>query len=174
MTRKIFLLLAVSALLILSSTVFAGKTRPETKAKLLKLAEERRTKPFKDLTAEEHLLMAYEREIFRLFDDMKLEESMEYLAEDTIVLPPDFEIVAGKKNQLAMFKQLLKMEGVEFAWEPIDAFVGDSKDMGYVTGVVQWKMPNSPEQFGKYISIWAKRNDKWMNKVEMRNTLPIK
>lgn len=77
--------------------------------------------------------------------------------------------VPGREKQRAMFKELLGMEGVELSWEPIEAHVSPSSEMGWVFGSVRWKMPDSPEVEGKYISIWDRVDGQWTNTVEMRN-----
>ena len=61
------------------------------------------------------------------------------------------------------------MEGTELSWEPIEAHVSPSAEMGYVFGAVRWKLPDQAEQVGKYISVWVKHDGRWMNAVEMRN-----
>ena len=94
----------------------------------------------------------------------------EHLMEEAMVCPPGMDRIVGRENQKTMFKELLKMEGVELSWEPIEAYVGPSNDMGYVYGSVEWKIPNEDRQQGKYISVWVKVNGKWQNIVEIRNS----
>lgn len=116
-------------------------------------------------------LMELERKILRMFQAGEVDQAMnEYLMPEAIVCPPGMDRIVGRDNQKAMFKELLKIEDVELTWEPIEAYVGPSDDMGYVYGSVEWKMPNEERQFGKYISIWVRHNGKWMNMVEMRNS----
>jgi ketosteroid isomerase-like protein len=116
-------------------------------------------------------LMGLEREILRMFQAGDVDQAMDtHLMEQAIVCPPGMERIVGRENQKAMFKELLKMEGIELSWEPIEAFVGPSNDMGYVYGSVNWKMPNEARQQGKYISIWVKTEGKWKNIVEIRNS----
>ena len=138
---------------------------------LLALAAERRTKPEDQLTADEQRLMKLERDILKMFMGGNIDQAMALLAEDAMVLAPGIEAVIGRENQRVIFKQLLATEGVELDWEPIDPFVGPSKDMAYVYGLVRWKMPGEEEKLGKYISIWVKKNGQWLNQVEMRNTI---
>ena len=116
-------------------------------------------------------LMELERKILRMFQAGEIDQAMdEYLIEEAMVCPPGMDRIVGRENQKLMFKELLKMEGVELSWEPIEAYVGPSNDMGYVYGAVEWKMPNEVRQQGKYISVWVKVSGKWKNIVEIRNS----
>ena len=116
-------------------------------------------------------LMELERTILRMFQAGDVDQAMDdYLMDEAMVSPPGMERIVGRDNQKAMFKELLKMETVKLSWEPVEAFVGPSDDMGYVFGSVKWKMPGEDEQPGKYISIWVKIDGKWKNMVEMRNS----
>ncbi len=90
-----------------------------------------------------------------------------------MVFPPDTEFITGRDKQKEMFKAWLGMEGVELDWEPIDAFVNPSDDMGYVWGLVRWKNPGGARHFGKYVSVWVKADGRWMNQVEIRNAIRI-
>jgi len=116
-------------------------------------------------------LMELERKILRMFLSGDVDQAMDdYIMENAMVCPPGMDRIVGRENQRGLFKELLKTEGVELSWEPIEAHVSPSDDMGYVYGSVRWKMPNEAEQQGKYISIWAKENGKWKNVAEMRNS----
>ena len=63
------------------------------------------------------------------------------LTENALVCPPGMEAVSGRENQRKLFKEFLGMEGVELSWDPIEAHVSPSEEMGYVYGWVNWKMP---------------------------------
>ena len=116
-------------------------------------------------------LMELERKILRMFLAGDVDQAMDdYIMENAMVCPPGMDRIVGREHQRVLFKELLKTEGVELTWEPIEAHVSPSDDMGYVYGSVRWKMPNESEQRGKYISIWAKEKGKWKNVAEMRNS----
>lgn len=116
-------------------------------------------------------LIDLEREMLRLFMAGHVDQAMDdNLTEWAIVCPPGMERIVGRENQKAMFKQLLAMEGVELSWDPVEAFVGPSNDMGFVYGSVKWRMPEENEQQGKYISVWVKEDGKWRNAAEIRNS----
>lgn len=160
--------------LILSVSVYAQKenTKVTFNGKtLFELSEERRIKPLIDHNGEEHLLLFMEREIMSLFKEGDLEKAFNYLTENAMVNPPGVEAIFGRENQKTMFKELIAMEGFEFSWEPIQAQVGEGAKMGYVYGLVRWKMPNEKAKLGKYISIYVKKDGKWLNEVEMRNII---
>ncbi|GEM_PF-853499 len=162
----------IGTLLLLLS--LAVNSAADTSSSTLKeLATERKTRPQSDLTDEEQNLMTLERDILKLFKSGQLDKAMNMLSEKALVAPPGMEAVIGREAQRQMFKEYLSMEGVELDWEPVDAFVNPSKDMGYVYGVVRWKLPGEPRIFGKYISVWVKEDGRWMNHVEMRNVIHV-
>ena len=117
-------------------------------------------------------LMELERECLRKFQAGDVDYVMDnLLAENALVCPPGIEAVFGRENQRAMFKEFLGMEGVELSWDPIEAHVSPSEEMGYVYGWVNWKMPgDAAETKGKYISVWIKEDGEWRNAVEIRNS----
>ena len=115
-------------------------------------------------------LMELERETYRRYQVGDIDGMIDMLAENAQVCPPDMDAIFGRENQRALFKQIAATPGVEFIWEPIEAHVSASNDMGYVYGSVHWKMPGDTSLVkGKYISIWTKVDGRWMNAVEIRN-----
>lgn len=114
-------------------------------------------------------LMELERETYRLFRAGDIDGMIDMLAENAQVCPPGMDAITGRENQRALFKQIAATPGVEFFWEPIEAQVSASNDMGYVYGSVHWRMPGEDLVKGKYISIWTKVDGRWMNAVEIRN-----
>lgn len=167
----------LSALILFSgvqSMAQESKSAPSENRSLAEMAEERRTRPLSEFSPDELQLFVYERELLRRYSDGHLEEAMDlFIAEDAIASPPDSETIRGRDTQKELFKAWLGTEGVLLDWEPIDAFVGPSGDMGYVEGLVRWKDPEGPQHLGKYISVWVKQDGKWLNKVEIRNSTRI-
>lgn len=118
----------------------------------------------------ENELMELERACLRRFQAGDVDGAMdEFLTEDALVCPPGMEAVKGREKQRVLFKEFLQMDGVELSWDPIEAHVSPSDEMGWVFGWVKWKLPNEPEKQGKYISVWVKEDGKWRNAVEIRN-----
>lgn len=175
--KKSMMYAVVTALALLTGISAYGQQEtadPTDVKSLAELAAERRTRPLSELSASELELFVYEREMLRQFLDGDLEQAMDlFLAEDAMVFPPDTEFITGRDTQKDMFKAWLAMDGVELDWEPIDAFVSQSDDMGYVWGLVRWKNPGRPLHLGKYISVWAKTDGRWLNKMEIRNAIRI-
>ncbi|MEQ8235055.1 MAG: DUF4440 domain-containing protein [Gammaproteobacteria bacterium] len=114
-------------------------------------------------------LMALERETYRRYQVGDIDGLMDMLAENAQVCPPGMDAIFGRDNQRALFKQIAATPGVELYWEPIEAHISASNDMGYVYGSVNWKMPGEDLVQGKYISIWTRVDGQWMNAVEIRN-----
>lgn len=136
---------------------------------LAEMAAERRTRPLLDLTAEEHQIMAYEREFLNLMYS-ELEEGMSHLAENAVVCPPGMEAIWGRDTQTKLYKELIN-NGLDLDYEPVDVSVSPSGEMAWAHGIIRWKMGDGPVEFYKYISIYEKIDGKWMNVVEMRNSI---
>ncbi|MDK9736000.1 DUF4440 domain-containing protein [Vibrio sp. D404a] len=56
-----------------------------------------------------------------------------------------------------------------FFWEPTEAFVSASDDMGWVHGVITITHENDNVEYGKYVSVWVKEDGKWKVVAEIRN-----
>jgi ketosteroid isomerase-like protein len=95
-----------------------------------------------------------------------------YLAEDAIQLPTRANPIVGRD---AIFENMSKNSGsYMLAWEPRDAVVAQSGDMGYTWGFYTMtytdengEVKKSP---GKYLNIWKKQADgSWKVAVDMGN-----
>ena len=116
-------------------------------------------------------VMELEREAYRLYQAGDIDGMIDkVIAENARVCPPGSESIVGRENQRVLFKELAQMEGFELSWEPLEAQVSASNDMAYVYGSVRWKMPESAEEVGKFVSVWVKENGEWKNAVEIRNS----
>ena len=104
-------------------------------------------------------VMELEREAYRLYQAGNIDGMIDkVIAENARVCPPGSESIVGRENQRVLFKELAQMEGFELSWEPLEAQVSASHDMAYVYGSVRWKMPESAEEVGKFVSVWVKEN----------------
>ena len=120
---------------------------------------------------EVNTVMELEREAYRLIPrGYRRDDRQGALTENARMCPPGSESIVGRENQRVLFKELAQMEGFELFWEPLEAQVSVSHDMAYVYGLVRWKMPESAEEVGKYVSVWMKENGEWRNAVEIRNS----
>ncbi len=140
MKKKFMLSLTIVFVLLLSATSYAKGTKFKS---LQKLAAERRTRELTEFSPAESQLFVYERETLRYIKAGKIDDMMDLLiAEDAIVCPPNSETISGRETQKVLFKKWLGTKGVELDYEPIDARVSPSEDMGWVHGLVRWKDPN--------------------------------
>ncbi|MGE0486325.1 MAG: DUF4440 domain-containing protein [Gammaproteobacteria bacterium] len=114
-------------------------------------------------------LIDLERESFRRYQAGDIDGLMDMLTENALVCPPGSEAIFGREKQRALFRQLADTPGFELSWEPLEAHVSASNDMGYVFGSLRLKMPGAAAEHGKYISIWTKLGGRWLNAVEIRN-----
>ena len=116
-------------------------------------------------------LMELERAALRMYQSGDIDSLMDkILTEDALLCPPGTEAIRGRENQRALFKEIAQLEGFELWWEPIEAHVSESDDMGWVYGSIRLKMPDEAEEIGKYISVWVRVNGEWKNAVEIRNS----
>ncbi|WP_038173767.1 nuclear transport factor 2 family protein [Vibrio pacinii] len=119
-----------------------------------------------DATAE---IMQLERDLCWMVAKKELDKLASYLDKDGLLFLDRGNILYGRDQQMALFTQLLQIEGLLFAWEPIEAHVSASNDMAWAFGLVKLQMPGEEMQVAKYTSIWEKTDGKWLNVSEMRN-----
>lgn len=116
------------------------------------------------------LVMQIERDTCALLSSGKVDELMdEYIAEHGIILLDGGGIAKGREAQRTMFKEWLGA-GYRIVYEPADAKVSASEDMAWVIGAIRLTTPADEIELGKYVSVWEKEGDKWLNVIEMRNS----
>ena len=110
--------------------------------------------------AEEATLMATSRAWAQAAASGDLERIVSFWADDAIVLAPDQPAVVGKAAIREFVKQFSAIPGFSITWEPEQARISTSGELGYLvehnrvtfadsTGVRQ-------TQFGKAVTIWRK------------------
>ena len=82
--------------------------------------------------------------------------------------------IRGTDALLAMVAGNAEIEGFEVTWEPQEAFVGASGDVGYTRGVNAFTFPDGEGGLvttrGRYLTIWRKEaGGEWRCFVEMTN-----
>jgi ketosteroid isomerase-like protein len=102
---------------------------------------------------------------------------VEFAAEDAAFMPDGVDFVRGKEAIRKFYSQMFSRKGFALTWEPIEAFVAASGDLGYTLG--RWKSRSiNPEGKtvtgqGKYLTIWKKQKDgSWKAVVDVGNTSP--
>lgn len=102
---------------------------------------------------------------------------VEFAADDAVFMPEGVDFVRGKEAVRQFYTPMFARKGFTLRWEPIEAVVSASGDLGYTLG--RWKSTSiDPEGKtvtgqGKYLTIWKKQKDgSWKAAVDVGNTTP--
>jgi len=122
-------------------------------------------------------LMETDRAFDRATAANGIEGWVEYAADDAVFMPEGVDFVRGKDAVRTFYAPMFSRKGFTLRWEPIEAVVSASGDLGYTLG--RWKSTAiNPEGKtvtgqGKYLTIWKKQNDgSWKAAVDVGNTTP--
>ncbi len=110
----------------------------------------------------------------RAFSELSMEKGMNhafesYIAEDGVMLRTESMPIVGKD---AVVSQLLQGDdsAITLTWEPADARVSKSNDLGYTYGVFTMKLKGTDTlQQGTYVSVWVKENGAWKFALDTGN-----
>lgn len=130
-----------------------------------------------DQQAEAKKLMALSREWAKTAQTDDLEKTLNYWAANALVMSPDQPTTKGHDQIRQMLEQSAQIPGFEVNWEPKEAFVSRSGDLGYVLVNNYFKFPDTTGNiittFGKGVEIWKKQTDgSWKNVVDIFNSDP--
>ena len=121
--------------------------------------------------------MNLSREWSKAASSNDLEKTLSYWASDAMVLVPGQPTIKGHEEIRKMLQANAAIPGFEVAWEPQEAFVSESGDMGYAIGHNYVSMNDSTGNkitlFNKGVEIWQKQDDgSWKNVVDIFNADP--
>lgn len=131
-----------------------------------------------DQEAEAEKLMELSRSWAQSVKDRDVEKMLSYWAEDAIVMSPNEAAVVGIEALRGMVERSMAIEGFEIFWEPQEAYVSESGDLGYVIIRNYMTMPtdtlgNTRTVFNKGVEIWKKQEDgAWKNVIDISNSDP--
>ncbi|WP_288371791.1 DUF4440 domain-containing protein [uncultured Algoriphagus sp.] len=131
-----------------------------------------------DQEAEAEKLMELSRSWAKSVKDRDVEKMLSYWADDAMVMSPNEASVVGIEALRGMVERSMKIPGFEIYWEPQEAFVSKSGDLGYVIIKNYMTMPtdtlgNTRTVFNKGVEIWKKQeNGVWKNVVDISNSDP--
>ena len=131
-----------------------------------------------DQKAEADKLIDLSREWAKAAIDRDVEKIVAYWADDAIIMSPNEPAMKGKDAIRKMINELMQIPGFEVTWEPQEAFVSKSGDMGYVLVKNYFKIPadtlgNITTIYNKGVEIWKKQKDgSWKNVVDIYNGDP--
>jgi uncharacterized protein (TIGR02246 family) len=108
-------------------------------------------------------LMAADRAFAKATATKGVEGWVETFAEDGAMLPAGLPIVRGHKAIRDLMSPAFENEGFKFHWEPEEADIAASGDLGYTIGhyerTVTGPDANASTTTGKYVSIWKRQED---------------
>lgn len=130
-----------------------------------------------DQKAEAENLMELSRQWAETAQGDDLEKILNYWAEDAVVFSPDQPSARGHEEIMNMIEGSKEIPGFEINWEPKEAFVSESGDMGYVLARNYFRFQDSTGNFitvyGNAVEIWRKQPDgTWKNVVDIYNSDP--
>jgi len=131
-----------------------------------------------DQGAEAEKLMELSREWSASVQAGDTEKIMSYWADDAVIMSPDDPLMRGKESIRGMVERSMQNPGFEIRWEPKEAYVCESGDLGYVIIQNYFTVPidtlgNRKKVFNKGVEIWKKQEDgSWKNVVDIYNGDP--
>ncbi len=133
--------------------------------------------PAADPQAERELLMQRSRAWSDLAAMGDLEAALDVWAEDAVMLPPGGRALHGRPAIRAYLEAAFQTPGFQIAWEPMEAFVSESGELGYlVERIVTVGRDEAGElvtTHGKAVTVWRKGADGvWRNVADIWNEGP--
>lgn len=131
-----------------------------------------------DQKAEADKLMQLSKAWAKSVKNKNVEEMLSYWADDAILMSPNEPAVVGIDSLRAMVERSMKIPGFEINWNPQEAYVSKSGDLGYVIFKNYMTMPidtlgNTRTIYNKGVEIWKKQADgNWKNVVDISNADP--
>lgn len=128
-------------------------------------------------SADEKKLMELSREWAKAAQDGTAEEITSYWSEDAVLMTPDQGKLVGKEQLTAMVDASMDIPGFEIGWEPQEARVAKSGDLGYVIAHKYVRVPDEAGNVNTFyfieVGIWEKQKDgNWKNTVDIYNPDP--
>lgn len=131
-----------------------------------------------DQKVEAEKLMELSRAWSQSVKGRNVEEMISYWADDAILMSPNEASVVGIDSLRTMVQRSLQIPGFDIGWNPQEAYVSKSGDLGYVIIKNYMTMPidtlgNTRTIFNKGVEIWKKQTDgSWKNVVDISNSDP--
>ena len=106
-----------------------------------------------------------------------LEASMDFWADDAVMLPPDLPVLSGKAAIREYVSSMASIPGFRISWEPESAQISRHGDMAFLIerNVIEMDGENGEKivTHGKVVTVWRKEsNGEWKNVVDMWNAAP--
>jgi uncharacterized protein (TIGR02246 family) len=121
--------------------------------------------------------METSREWSRVAATGNLDAMLGFWADDAVIMVPGEASLRGKQAIRAHLERSARVPGFRISWEPLEAKVAASGDMGYLIERTRVTM-NGPDgrpvtQFMKALTVWRKQpGGTWKNVVDISNPEP--
>ena len=124
--------------------------------------------------AEERRLMELSREWSRTAATGNIDAVTRYWADDAVVMMAGLPTFRGRVAIRAYVQQSFATPGFRISWEPLEAHVSASGDMGYLIERTEVTLPDSTGRLtthrSRAVSIWRRSADgHWRNVVDISN-----
>ena len=124
-----------------------------------------------DIEAEQAALMERDKAWAEAVPDV--DKIVSFLADDVTVLQDDGARLDGKEASREMWENIVGLPGFALAWEPTEAVVAKSGELGYTVGTSEFTV-NGPDgnpvtTSGKYLTVWRKQSGEWMVTADIFN-----
>jgi uncharacterized protein (TIGR02246 family) len=130
-----------------------------------------------NLEDERWAVMAAEREWAAAARSRDLDRSIQYVADDALMLPPSLEPLAGKAAIRDYMAAAFATPGFSVTWEPDEVAISHGGDLAYTHGRSVYTVPASDGTtrtiYAKGVAIWRKESDgSWRCVVDIWNEAP--
>lgn len=124
--------------------------------------------------SEEERLMAISREWSQAAASGDVDRVASYWGDDATVMMPGLPTFKGKDAIRRYVAQSFAIPGFRISWEPLEAHVSASGDMGYIIERSHVTMPDSTGRLAttssRAVTVWQKGPDgRWRNMVDIAN-----
>jgi uncharacterized protein (TIGR02246 family) len=124
--------------------------------------------------SEEQRLMAISREWSQAAASGDTDRVASYWGEDATVMMPGLPTFKGKDAIRRYVAESYAIPGFRISWEPLEAYVSASGDMGYIIERSQVTMPDATGKLAtttsRAVTVWRKGpGGQWRNIVDIAN-----
>ena len=130
-----------------------------------------------DQKKEEKKLMELSRQWAKDVKGKDVGKIVGYWSEDAVLMTPDQGTLKGRQQLTGMVEGATQIPGFEVGWEPQEAHVARSGELGYVIAHKYVKIPDESGNLNTFyfveVGIWEKQKDgTWKNTVDIYNPDP--
>ncbi len=125
-----------------------------------------------DTKAEQEKLMQLSRDWSQAASTGDIDKMLSYWSEDAVLFSSGELAIKGKKGLRDMLEGSMKTPGFRISWEPLNAEISESGDMGYLIEKTEISFTDSDgatqTQKNNAVTIWRKQSDgSWKNVVDI-------